>query len=82
MSFKSLDFAYHRGADNKFAYTLNWTQNSSYKDFKAPGSNRFWDKMCGLCVLQLTSTQDLLQASRFLRLVHNFLKKIVSVISC
>ncbi len=26
MSFQSLDFAYHRGVDNKFTYTLNWTQ--------------------------------------------------------
>ncbi len=26
MSFESLDFAYHRGVDNKFTYTLNWTQ--------------------------------------------------------
>ncbi len=25
MSFKSLDFAFHRGVDNKFTYTLNWT---------------------------------------------------------
>ncbi len=25
MSFESLDFAYHRGVDNKFTYTLNWT---------------------------------------------------------
>ncbi len=26
MSFESLDFAYHRGVDNKFTYTLNWAQ--------------------------------------------------------
>ncbi len=26
MSFKSLDFAYRHGVDNKFTYTLNWTQ--------------------------------------------------------
>ncbi len=26
MSFESLEFAYHRGVDNKFTYTLNWTQ--------------------------------------------------------
>ncbi len=26
MSFESLNFAYHRGVDNKFTYTLNWTQ--------------------------------------------------------
>ncbi len=26
MSFESLDFAYDRGVDNKFTYTLNWTQ--------------------------------------------------------
>ncbi len=26
MSFESLDFAYHRGVDNKFTDTLNWTQ--------------------------------------------------------
>ncbi len=25
MSFESLDFAYHRGVDNKFTYTFNWT---------------------------------------------------------
>ncbi len=26
MSFESLGFAYHRGVDSKFTYTLNWTQ--------------------------------------------------------
>ncbi len=26
MSFGSVDFAYRRGVDNKFTYTLNWTQ--------------------------------------------------------
>ncbi len=25
MSFESLNFAYHRGVDNKFTYTSNWT---------------------------------------------------------
>ncbi len=49
MSFESLDFAYHRGVDDKFTYTL--------------------------CVLSLTSTQDSLQASQFLRLTYNILKK-------
>ncbi len=84
MSFKRLDFAHHRGAYNKFTYTLNWTQillilfkrpnKLSYKDVEAPRTNRFWDKKCALCVPNLTSTQDVLQASRFLRLAHNILK--------
>ncbi len=26
MSFESLGYAYHRGVDNKFTYTLSWTQ--------------------------------------------------------
>ncbi len=26
MSFESLDFAYHRGIDNKFTYRLHWAQ--------------------------------------------------------
>ncbi len=26
MSFESMDFAYHRGMDNKFTYTFQWKQ--------------------------------------------------------
>ncbi len=88
MSFISLDFAYHRGVDNKFTYPLNWTQillilfkrpNKVYliKEWRKHHAKTGFGikKKCALCVLNLTSTQDLLQASRVLRLVHNILKK-------
>ncbi len=82
MSFESLDFAHHRGVDNKFTYTLNWTQIllilckcpnkvRLIKTLKHQAQTGFWDKKCVLGVLNLTATQDLLQASQFLRLVHN-----------
>ncbi len=86
MSFESYDFAYHRGVDNKFAYTLNWTQiplilckrpNKVYliKIMKHHAQAGFRKQKCALCVLNLTSTLELLQAPQFLRLVHNILKK-------
>ncbi len=85
MSFESLDFVYHRGVDNKFTYTLNWTQillilckrpNKVYliKMLKHQVQTGFRTNI-GFCVLLLNSTQDLRQASQFLRLTHNILKK-------
>ncbi len=93
MSFESLDFAYHRGVDNKFTYTLNRTQillilckrpHKVYliKILMHQAQTGFGTKNWILCVLLLNLTQDLLQASQFLRLTHNILKKGVSVISC
>ncbi len=86
MSFESLGFAYHRGVDSNFTHTLNWTQillilckrpNKVYliKMLKHQAQAGFGTKKWILCVLSFTSTQDLLQASQFLRLKYNILKK-------
>ncbi len=60
MSSESLDFAYHRGVDNKFTYTLNLTQillilckpsNKVYliKMFKHQAQTRFGTKLDSMC---------------------------------
>ncbi len=60
MSFERLDFAYHRGVDNKFTYTLNWTQilliickhpNKVYpiKILKHQAQTGFGTKVCSMC---------------------------------
>ncbi len=86
MSFQSMDFAYHRVVDNKFTYTLNWTQillilckrpNKVYliKMLKHLAQTSFGTKM-GLYVFCLWLRHMIyFRRLNFLRLVHNILKK-------
>ncbi len=52
------------------------------KMLKHQAQKGFGAKKCVLCILHLTSTQDVLQASQFLRLVHNILKYFFEYIPC